>query len=194
MEIKIEKSRRKTVSLHINEFGKLTVKAPQNYPNEKIYEFVNSKRKWIIKHQKNVCEFNDIYFDVINKKKGLIFNKIVDYSVDFKDRLIDISNEYLPKRLQELAEKFSFTYNAVKIKNYKSRWGACDKKNNIYLNYKLVMLDKDLIDYVLIHELCHTKFFSHSIDFHSLLKSFFKNEFSYRKRLKSFSNICKIEY
>lgn len=194
MEIKIEKSRRKTVSLHINEFGKLTVKAPQNLPNDKIYEFVKSKEDWIKKHQQNALNFNNLYSDVINKKKGLIFNKIVDISVDFKDRLIDVSNEYLPKRLRELAEKFSFTYNAVKIKNYKSRWGACDKKNNIYLNYKLIMLDKDLIDYVLIHELCHTKFFSHGIDFHSLLKSFFKNEFSYRKRLKSFSNICKIEY
>lgn len=194
MEIKVVKSRRKTLSLYIDEFGNLTVKAPQNLPNDRIYEFVKSKEVWIKKHQQNAFNFNNLYSDVINKKKGMIFNKIVDFSADFKNTLIDISSDYLPKRLSELANKFSFNYNGVKIKNYKSRWGACDKKNNIYLNYKLVMLDKNLIDYVLIHELCHTKFFSHNKDFHNLLKSFFNNEFSLRKRLKNFSNICKIQY
>lgn len=194
MEIKVVKSRRKTLSLYIDEFGNLTVKAPQNLPNDRIYEFVKSKEVWIKKHQQNALNFNNLYSDVINKKKGMIFNKIVDFSADFKNTLIDISSDYLPKRLSELANKFSFNYNSVKIKNYKSRWGACDKKNNIYLNYKLVMLDKNLIDYVLIHELCHTKFFSHNKDFHNLLKSFFNNEFSLRKRLKNFSNICKIQY
>jgi predicted metal-dependent hydrolase len=194
MEIKVVKSRRKTLSLYIDEFGNLTVKAPQNLPNDKIYEFVKSKEDWIKKHQQNALNFNNLYSDVINKKKGMIFNKIVDFGANFKNTLIDISSYYLPKRLSELANKFSFNYNGVKIKNYKSRWGACDKKNNIYLNYKLVMLDKNLIDYVLIHELCHTKFFSHNNDFHNLLKSFFNNEFSLRKRLKNFSNICKIQY
>ena len=194
MEIKVVKSRRKTLSLYIDEFGNLTVKAPQNLPNDRIYEFVKSKEVWIKKHQQNAFNFNNLYSDVINKKKGMIFNKIVDFSANFKNTLIDISSDYLPKRLSELANKFSFNYNGVKIKNYKSRWGACDKKNNIYLNYKLVMLDKNLIDYVLIHELCHTKFFSHNKDFHKLLKSFFNNEFSLRKRLKNFSNICKIQY
>lgn len=194
MEIKVVKSRRKTLSLFIDEFGNLTVKAPQNLPNDRIYEFVKSKEDWIKKHQQNALNFNNLYSDVINKKKGMIFNKIVDFGADFKNTLIDISSDYLPKRLSEFAHKFSFNYNGVKIKNYKSRWGACDKKNNIYLNYKLVMLDKNLIDYVLIHELCHTKFFSHNKDFHNLLKSFFNDEFSLRKRLKNFSNICKIQY
>ena len=194
MEIRVVKSRRKTLSLYIDEFGNLTVKAPQNLPNDRIYEFVKSKEVWIKKHQQNAFNFNNLYSDVINKKKGMIFNKIVDFSANFKNTLIDISSDYLPKRLSELANKFSFNYNSVKIKNYKSRWGACDKKNNIYLNYKLVMLDKNLIDYVLIHELCHTKFFSHNKDFHNLLKSFFNDEFSLRKRLKNFSNICKIQY
>ena len=194
MEIIIKKSRRKTLSLNVNEFGNIIVKAPLNYPNEKIYEFVKLKENWIRKHQNSISEFNHTYSDVIQKKKGLIFNKIVDISSNFKKILIDISYEYLPKRLKYLAEKFSFYYSAVKIKNYKSRWGACDKNHNIYLNYKLVMLDKDLIDYVLIHELCHTKFFNHKSEFHGLLKSFFENEFNYKKRLKKFSNICKIEY
>ena len=56
------------------------------------------------------------------------------------------------------------------------------------------MVDKDLIDYVILHELCHTKFFNHKKDFHNLLKSYFENDKELNLRLKKFSFISKIVY
>ena len=77
--------------------------------------------------------------------------------------------EYLPGRLQLLANKFSYTYNRVAIKNNKTNWGSCSSKNNINLNLHLMKLPFYLIDYILLHELVHTKIKNHSPEFHAEL-------------------------
>nr|WP_321406409.1 SprT family zinc-dependent metalloprotease [uncultured Carboxylicivirga sp.] len=65
------------------------------------------------------------------------------------------AKRYLPHRLAELAQKHSIRYQNVVIKNLKSRWGSCSGRNNINLNLHLMRLPDELIDYVLLHELCH---------------------------------------
>lgn len=194
MNVNLIKSRRKTISIHIDEFGFITVKAPVNLSNDKIFDFVKSKEKWINKHQNEKSSIANKYQEVISKKKGLIYGEIVDYTNDFIKNLKQIAIKYLPQRLKYLAEVYGFIYNDVKIKNYKSRWGACDKYKNIYLNYKLVMIDKELIDYVILHELCHTKYFNHNKDFHKLLSNYFTHEKLLRDKLKKFCFVNKINY
>ncbi len=66
------------------------------------------------------------------------------------------AKRFLPLRLQILAKQCQFSYKTVFIKNLKSRWGSCSNVNNINLNLHLMRLPDHLIDYVLIHELCHT--------------------------------------
>jgi hypothetical protein len=66
------------------------------------------------------------------------------------------AKRYLPLRLGALAKQFRFNYKEVFVKNLKSRWGSCSNVNNINLNLHLMRLPDHLIDYVLIHELCHT--------------------------------------
>lgn len=73
----------------------------------------------------------------------------------------------LPQRLRTLADKFGFDYNSVSIKRLKGRWGSCDNKQDIVLNLFLMQLPWELIDYVLIHELVHTKHLNHSDAFWS---------------------------
>ncbi|MBO7214664.1 MAG: M48 family metallopeptidase [Clostridia bacterium] len=80
------------------------------------------------------------------------------------------------------------------VKNYKSRWGTCYKNKYITLNYKLMMLDVDLIDYVIIHELCHTIYFDHQKEFKNLLNRITKNSAGLNKKLKEMSFVLKIEY
>ena len=67
----------------------------------------------------------------------------------------------LPQRLAELANIHDFTYNKVSIKQLKSRWGSCDHNGNIVLNLYLMQLPWESIDYVLLHELTHTKILQH---------------------------------
>lgn len=72
------------------------------------------------------------------------------------------AKEILKKRLAELAEEHGFEYNKVFIKNQKTRWGSCSENNNINLNVNILSLSEELQDYVLLHELLHTRIKNHS--------------------------------
>ena len=71
----------------------------------------------------------------------------------------------LTGRLEHLARKHGFTYNRVFIRNQKTRWGSCSSQNNIGLNMQTFRLPEELMDYVILHELVHTRVKNHSIDF-----------------------------
>jgi predicted metal-dependent hydrolase len=77
----------------------------------------------------------------------------------------------LPAKVHFCAEQFNFSVNRVFIKNLKSRWGSCSSVNNINLNLHLMRLPDHLIDYVVLHELCHTKEKNHGAGFWKLLDS-----------------------
>ncbi len=71
----------------------------------------------------------------------------------------------LVKRLDELAVQHGFSYNRVFVRNQKTRWGSCSVKNNINLNINLMNLPAKLMDYVLLHELMHTRIKNHGKTF-----------------------------
>jgi len=75
----------------------------------------------------------------------------------------------LPGRLQELATQYGFVYRQVRINSSRSRWGSCSGSGNINLSYLLMVLPSHLIDYVLLHELCHTREMNHSDRFWALM-------------------------
>jgi predicted metal-dependent hydrolase len=73
--------------------------------------------------------------------------------------------EKIITRLTELARQHGFSYRKVTIRNQRTRWGSCSAKNNISLNIKLVALPAELFDYVILHELVHTRIHNHSSRF-----------------------------
>ncbi|MEO7364036.1 MAG: SprT family zinc-dependent metalloprotease [Candidatus Saccharimonadales bacterium] len=75
------------------------------------------------------------------------------------------AEQLLPQRLADLATRHGFSYTSVSIKQLKSRWGSCDKSKHIVLNLYLMQLPWQCIDYVLIHELIHTRVLHHGPDF-----------------------------
>ncbi len=79
------------------------------------------------------------------------------------------AKEYLPQKLAQLAGKHGFSYQKVTIRNNKTNWGSCSSKNTISLNLHLMKLPFHLIDYILLHELVHTKIKNHSPAFHKML-------------------------
>lgn len=72
------------------------------------------------------------------------------------------ARSYLQQRLDELSEQLKIPYNRLTVRAQKTRWGSCSSKKNINLNYKLIFIDKSLLDYVLIHELLHIIHMNHS--------------------------------
>ncbi len=102
----------------------------------------------------------------------------------FEDFLFVKAREYIPKRVHELAFLYGFEIGKIRIKKLKSRWGSCTLKKNFSFNYALMKYSPRAIDYVIIHELCHTKIMNHSKDFWNLVASIMPEYKEARKELK----------
>ena len=97
------------------------------------------------------------------------------------------AEQVIPKRLENLAERHGFHFNRVTIRGQKTRWGSCSSQKNINLNYKLLFLEAAVVDYVLIHELCHTIEMNHSRRFWDLVADCDANYKQHDKLLNAFS-------
>lgn len=92
---------------------------------------------------------------------------------------------HLPQRLAALSQKIQLPYCSVSIRNQRTRWGSCTAKKAINLNYKLVFLRPNLVEHILIHELCHTVHLNHSIKFWQLVARFDPAWRAHNREIKS---------
>ncbi|HYH74698.1 MAG TPA: SprT family zinc-dependent metalloprotease [Candidatus Saccharimonadales bacterium] len=97
----------------------------------------------------------------------------------------------LPDRLRTLAGQYGFTYKSVGVKPLKSRWGSCTSEKDITLNIYLMQLPWHLIDYVLVHELTHTKVMQHGAPFWAEMEKHLPNAKSLRKQMAAYQPILK---
>jgi len=97
------------------------------------------------------------------------------------------AEQILPHRVKELAKKYNLLYKSLNIKYTKTRWGSCSGKNDIILNPHLLRLKDELIDYVILHELAHTKVKNHSKKFWLTLQKLSANSRENDKELKKYS-------
>ncbi len=93
---------------------------------------------------------------------------------------------YIIPRTQELAKAYDFHVNKISFRNNKSRWGSCSTQGNISFNIQLMRLPQPLIDYVIIHELCHTKHPNHGPGFKQLLYTIMPDAPAIEKELKNY--------
>jgi len=167
-----ERSRRaKHLNIYIKPFRGIRVAVPYRVSFQKAEKIVYTRVKWI---QKQLAKMEQI------KQKHSIFLK---ESADFKKSW---ARKKLVKRLNELAEWYGFTYNRIFIRNQRTRWGSCSLKNNISLNIKLALLPHELMDYVILHELVHTRLKNHSQDFWSELNALVGDAKKMSSRLKEY--------
>jgi len=131
---------------------------------------------------------------LINKNRGSLRKTIAklppqkNYSAADIKKIRAKAKQFLPKRLDYLAKQHGFKYVKVSLRNQKTRWGSCSRAGNISLNIALVTLPPELIDYVLLHELNHTKYMNHSQQFWTKLTEICPNTKKYRKELKNYNS------
>ena len=149
--VRFERSRRaRHLNISVRPKAVVRVAVPLRVSLEIAEKFVRSKEGWV--------------------KKQL--TKIKQLEVEHRSRFGTLTplkpneaREKLEQRIESLARQHGFIYNKVSIRNQKTRWGSCSVRNNISLNMKLVLLPDELIDYVILHELVHTRIKSHSRQF-----------------------------
>jgi predicted metal-dependent hydrolase len=160
------RQKRKTISIHIKD-NKVVVKAPLYYPADKINAFVQSKENWI------------------NIKLSETKEQIVLSESEIKELKIK-AKKYLPQRTSYFAEKTNLFPKSVKITSAKTRWGSCSGKDNISYTYRIMILPNHLIDYIILHELCHIKQKNHGKGFYDLLETFLPDYKNLQKELRKF--------
>ena len=203
---KIIRSKRKTLSLTINENAELIIRAPKRLSIEKIQDFINEKENWINRKKRLIeNQIKDVtsnhnkllylgnFFPINveqNASKELFFTgeEFIANSIEPDSLSLSIKKWYKNKfkeialpRVAYFANKHNLMVNQVRIKNQKTMWGSCSSKNNINLNYLLLMAPMGVIDYVIVHELVHTIHRNHSTDFWDSVESIMP-EFQEHKR------------
>jgi len=186
------KPKLKNLYLSINESGEVHLKTPR-INQKQIYELLTNKELWIRKklneidgYQKPKVELNkealllgSIYSledpKLINLKTMLLksrnFSKeslIKKYDLFYKG----YATEYLDQRASFYAKKMNLEYQSIKLRKMKRRWGSCNSKKILTFNTELMKIKKELIDYVVVHELAHLKHMNHSKDFHALVERY----------------------
>lgn len=98
--------------------------------------------------------------------------------------LREFAGRYLDRKVEELAEATESSYNRLRVKDHKSKWGSCSTLRNINLNWQLIFLEEALIDYVVVHELMHLREMNHSNRFWAWVEQYCPDYKLLRKQLK----------
>lgn len=212
----IIKTSRRSLSITITQKGEVIVHAPKRLSMDNIINFVNEKSNWIETKRIEILKKQEDHKDILTYNKMLFLGKqylkyemngikkvelttsclLCPKGLDESELLFKIAKWYmqtaksiLAERLEYLANLMQLDYNSFKISNTKNRWGSCDTKGNIKINFRLIMLPHKIIDYVLIHELSHLVEFNHSKKFYRVIESVMPNYDEARKNLKYYSDI-----
>jgi len=197
----------KYLRLQINPSTGLEVVIPYRCKTEEAEKFILKKQDWILKHLKTPPIIDELTyfgsrieikqkFDLFLESHKLRFvqNKLMvesppgskaDINSLYNIWLKHSARLYLPARTRMLAEKYNFSFERITIRNQKTRWGSCSTSGSISLNYRLMRYRKEIIDYVIIHELCHTRQMNHSKIFWKLVEEIVPGYRALKRELKS---------
>lgn len=151
--VKVRRSKRKSAAIKITADMQIVVFVPLYVSDNEIEKMVISKSKWIDEHMLKVQST----IDERSKLEKITFEQVKE--------LANQAVEYIPKRVKYYAEKENFVYNKITIKNLVSRWGSCSTKGNLNFNCLLMLTPDYVIDYIVVHELCHLREMNHSEKF-----------------------------
>jgi predicted metal-dependent hydrolase len=190
IEYKTIRSKRKSYALIIQDDGSLVIRAPLKASNAQIQAIVKEKSHWILEKQTQVQQRNAknppktftpgtpfLYLGKSypletrdNQKANLLLNKhfclskkaLPNAELVFENWYRNQARLVFVERVELYAKQVGVKYKVVKISGAKKRWGSCSAKGNLNLSWRLVLAPLPIIDYVIVHELCHLIELNHS--------------------------------
>lgn len=152
--VSVVRAARKTISIQIKSDG-IYVRAPLRMTDTEIMRFLSSKSNWIQKHLKSVAE------------RDAATKALPVYTYEEMQALADKALQVIPERVKHYARIIGVDYGNITIRNQRTRWGSCSSKGNLNFNCLLMLLPDEVIDSVVVHELCHRKHMNHSPQFYA---------------------------
>lgn len=152
METSIIRSNRRTISIEVTPDCEVIVRAPRRASYKDIERILKEKESWINKTVEKLKKRQEEY-------DALLIEPLTEEELK---RLAKRALEVIPKRVEYYAEIIGVTYGRITIRSQKSRWGSCSSKGNLNFNCLLMLTPDEVIDYVVVHELCHRKQMNHS--------------------------------
>lgn len=184
----------------------LEVIVPRGIEMREAENFIIRKEDWVLKHLNTKRNRGEVYyfgneikinqrFDLFITRHKISFAEGVlhiispqssgdEIKVIYDAWLKHLGKKYIPARVSQLARRYGFNFSKVIIKGQKTRWGSCSIRKNLSFNYKLMQYREEVIDYVIIHELCHLKEMNHSKKFWLLVDEICPDYKSLKKELK----------
>ena len=153
IQITVIKSARKTIAIQIKPDGKIYVRAPFDMTDSEVYGFVSEKSEWI---KKNLKKLDNI------KQKTKPSNPLTQNEInELKQKALLC----IPQKIEHFADLIGVRPAKITVRNQKTRWGSCSKSGNISINCLVMLMPEKVIDYIVVHELCHLKEMNHSKSF-----------------------------
>lgn len=179
-EIKYQliRSNRKTLSISLDENGDIIAKAPLRMQEYQIAKFIESKKNWIIKKQAQM----KIRRTNHAAEKALDIHMIAPKGLTYGEW----ASRIITRRVAELATLMQVRYGNIHIRQQKTRWGSCSSKGNLNFNWRLVLMPEEVMDYVIIHELCHLRYMNHSKEFWQYVGSVMPDYAKWKQWLKEY--------
>ncbi|MGL4451649.1 MAG: M48 family metallopeptidase [Sarcina sp.] len=208
IEIEIKKLKKKSVSIEIDNRGKVVFRVPTNIKKIDFDKILEKRYDWIVQNVAEIKEMNKIVLGRTFKENDIflylgeeyklkfaqipkidMIEKNIYTTVDNKRESLEklykfLAKNYIIERVEYYLDKFKIIPKSIKIKQQKTRWGSCSFDNNLNFNYKIIMAKKELVDYLIIHEMCHMEHKNHSAEFWRAVEEILPNYKILRKELK----------
>ena len=202
----------KHARLQVHEDGSVRLFVPFSLSEEEIEKLLESKKRWITNKQrffaqKEIIKLrrNEIllfgnrysYYYSSKYKNKIEINhesKTIQTQRDLLDKTIQekwlksVAKKYVTERAEALSASLLLPYNKLYIRSQKRKWGNCSSDKNISINWRLIKAPAFVMDYVIIHELCHTVIMNHSAHFYTLLHSHCPDGEAAQKWLDKYGN------
>lgn len=174
--LKIIHSARKTIAIEIKPDA-ILVRVPNGTSQSEINAVLQEKRPWIEKHLAKIQEHN------------AVLTQMKPFTMDEIRALAEQALGVLPGKVRTYAQIVGVTYGRITIRNQRSRWGSCSSKGNLNFNCLLMLFPEDVIDYVVVHELCHRKHMNHSNEFYKEIERVLPEYRKSQKWLKEYGGL-----
>ena len=155
MEYIVIRARRKTLSMQVKEDGRVEIRAPLRTSDAEIRRFLESHRRWLEKHLQKV--------QALQQAKAGVRKLTAAETAELKKK----AKRVLPERVAYWAPLIGVKPGRIAVRCQKTRWGSCSTKGNLNFNCLLMLAPDEVIDYIVVHELCHLKHMNHSKRFYA---------------------------